>query len=184
MPSAMAAIARRNGWPEAGFEHPRHGFQIQHSQPVAQPVYNVLSRPRTDQQNKMPEPETIHAATKPRRGTVIASGLLCGVLALVVIYTKRSAFYSLRAVVVVAAIGFAAVLLQLWLRNREKTPVVHPPIWLNALGILFALAALFADSLKLSEQASQVMALGAVGSFAVSGALILDIFRRDRIAPK
>ena len=47
-------------------------------------------------------------------------------LALVVIYTKRTAFYSLRAVVVVAAIGFAAVLLQLWLRNREKTPVVHP----------------------------------------------------------
>jgi hypothetical protein len=129
-------------------------------------------------------PETINAAPKPRRGTVIASGLLCGVLALVVIYTKRSAFYSLRAVVVVAAIGFAAVLLQLWLRNREKTPVVHPPIWLNALGILFALAALFADALKLGPQASQLMALGAVGSFAVSGALILDIFRRDRIAPK
>ena len=101
----------------------------------------------------MPEPETIRSSTQPRRGTVIASGLLCGVLALVVIYTKRSAFYSLRAVVVVAAIGFVAVLLQFRLRNREKTPVVHPPVWLNVVGILFALAALFADSLKLSDPA-------------------------------
>jgi len=132
----------------------------------------------------MPGSEAISAQTKPRRGTVIASGLLCGLLALVVIYTKRSAFYSLGAVVVVAAIGFAAVLLQLWLRNREKTPVVHPPIWLNVLGILFAGAALFADALKLGTQASQLMALGAVGSFAVSGALILDILRKDRIARK
>jgi hypothetical protein len=130
----------------------------------------------------MPE-SAIHAA-RPRRGTVIASGLLCGVLALVVIYTKRNAFYSLRAVVVVAAIGFAAVLLQLWLRNREKTPVVHPPVWLNVVGILFALAALFADTLKLSAQTSQFMALGAVGSFAVSGALILHIFRKDSVTSK
>ncbi|MGA9039574.1 MAG: hypothetical protein WB421_03480 [Terriglobales bacterium] len=132
----------------------------------------------------MPEPETIRSSTQPRRGTVIASGLLCGVLALVVIYTKRSAFYSLRAVVVVAAIGFVAVLLQLRLRNREKTPVVHPPVWLNIVGIVFALAALFADSLKLSAPVSQLMALGAVGSFAISGALILHVFRKDRIAPK
>jgi hypothetical protein len=129
-------------------------------------------------------PESAINATKPRRGTVIASGLLCGVLALVVIYTKRNAFYSLRAVVVVAAIGFAAVLLQLWLRNREKTPVVHPPVWLNVVGILFALAALFADTLKLSAQTSQFMALAAVGSFAVSAALILHIFRKDRITSK
>jgi hypothetical protein len=129
-------------------------------------------------------PEAAINAAKPRRGTVIASGLLCGVLALVVIYTKRNAFYSLRAVVVVAAIGFAAVLLQLWLRNREKTPVVHPPVWLNVVGILFALAALFADTLKLGVQTSQFLALGAVGSFAVSGALILHIFRKDRITPK
>src|SRR5271156_3396310 len=111
----------------------------------------------------MSNSESTNPGTKQRRGTVIASGLLCGVLAVVVIYTKRSAFYSLRAVVVVAAIGFVAVLLQLRLRNREKTPVVHPPVWLNILGILFALAALFADSLKLSAPVSQLMALGAVG---------------------
>ncbi len=128
--------------------------------------------------------ESANSGTKARRGTVIASGLLCGVLALVVLYTKRSAFYSLRAVVVVAAIGFVAVLLQLRLRNREKTPVVHPPVWLNILGILFALGALFADTLKLSGPLAQLMALGAVGSFAISGALILQVFRKDRIAPK
>jgi len=131
----------------------------------------------------MVKSETTNSVSKTRRGTVIASGLLCGVLALVVMYTKRSAFYSLRAVVVVAAIGFVAVLLQLRLRNREKTPVVHPPVWLNILGILFALAALFADNLKLSAPVSQLMALGAVGSFAISGALILHVLRKDRIAP-
>jgi hypothetical protein len=118
--------------------------------------------------------------SKPRRFTVIASGLLCGALAMVVIYTRRSAFSSPLAVVVVAAIGSAAVLLQLRARNREHSKVVHPPTWLNILGIALALAALFADRLGLNLQAVQFVALGAVGSFAVSSAVILHAFRKDK----
>lgn len=118
--------------------------------------------------------------SKPRRITVIASGLLCGALALVVIYTRRSEFFSPLAVVVIAAIGAAAVLLQLWLRNREHAEVVHPPIWLNSLGIVLALVALFSGRLRLSPEVTQLVALGAVGSFAVSSAVILHAFRKDK----
>jgi uncharacterized membrane protein len=123
-------------------------------------------------------------ASQPRRWTVIASGLLCGALALVVIFTNRGAFFSPLAVVVVAAIGLAAVLLQLRFRNRDQANAVRPPVWLNVLGILFALAALFADLLRLSSQVTQVMALAAVGSFAISSAVILHSFRKQRIASK
>ena len=82
-----------------------------------------------------------------RRWTVIASALLCCGLGLVVIYTKRSAFFSPLAVVVVAAIGLAAVLLQLRYYNREHSNPVHAPRWLNIVGVVFALTALFADFL-------------------------------------
>jgi uncharacterized membrane protein len=121
---------------------------------------------------------------KPRRWTVIASGLLCGVLALVVIYTNRSAFFSPLALVVVAAIGLAAVLLQLRFRNRDRANAVHPPVWLNVVGIAFAVAALFSDFLHLSPQVAEATALCAVGCFGVSGALILHSFRRQRTTPK
>jgi uncharacterized membrane protein len=106
------------------------------------------------------------------------------VLAVVVIYTSPGAFFSPMALVVVAAIGLAAVLLQLRFRNRDKAHAVRPPVWLNVLGIVLALAALFSDVLHLSPQLAESMALGAVGSFAVSGALILHAFRRRRVAPK
>ncbi len=109
---------------------------------------------------------------------MLASGLLCGLLALVVIFTNHSAFHSLMAVVVVAAIGSAAVLLQLRLRNREQGGVVHPPVWLNLLGIVFALLALFADFLKLNSEMTQLFALAAVGSFGIGGAIILHAFRK------
>lgn len=116
---------------------------------------------------------------------MIASGLLCGVLALVVIYTDRRAFFSPLAVVVVAAIGLAAVLLQLRLRNYSQATPIHPPVaWLNSVGILLALAALFADRLHLGPQIAALAALGAVGIFAVSGAIILHAFRKQRTAPK
>jgi len=111
---------------------------------------------------------------------VIASGLLCCGLGVVVMYTKRSAFFSPLAVVVVAAIGLVAVLLQLRYYNREHSNPVHAPVWLNIIGVLFALAALLSDFLGLSWQMAQVMALGAVGSFAISGALILHAFRKQR----
>ena len=115
---------------------------------------------------------------KPRRNSVIASGLLCGVLALVVLYTKRSAFFSPLAVGVLAAIGAAAVLLQLRLRNRGRAPGVHPPMWLNILGILLAGVALFSDRFSLTPPVVQLVALGSVGSFAVSSAVILHAFRK------
>jgi ABC-type Mn2+/Zn2+ transport system permease subunit len=118
-----------------------------------------------------------------RRWTVIASGLLCCGLGVVVIYTRRSAFSSPLSVVVVAAIGLAAVLLQLRFYNREHSIPVQAPVWLNVLGVLFALAALFADVLRLSGPMAEAMALGAVGSFAISSALILHAFRKRRIAP-
>ncbi len=121
---------------------------------------------------------------KPRRWTVIASGLLCGVLALVVIFTNRGAFFSPLAVVVVAAIGLAAVLLQVRFYNREQASAVHPPVWLNVLGILFALAALFADQLRLRPQVAQMMALGAVGCFGISSAIVLHAFRKHRLTSK
>jgi len=119
-----------------------------------------------------------------RRWTVIASGLLCCGLGVVVLYTRRSAFSSPLSVVVVAAIGLAAVLLQLRFYNREHSTPVQAPMWLNVLGVLFALTALFADVLRLSVQMAEVMALGAVGSFAISSALILHAFRKHRIASK
>jgi len=119
-----------------------------------------------------------------RRWTVIASGLLCCGLGVVVMYTKRSAFSSPLAVVVVAAIGLAAVLLQLRYYNREHSNPVHAPVWLNLAGVLFALAALLSDFLGLSWQMSQVMALGAVGSFSISGGLILHAFRKRRTTSK
>lgn len=100
-------------------------------------------------------------------------------LGVVVLYTNRSAFFSPLAVVVVAAIGFAAVLLQLRFRNRAYVPVVRQPVWLNILGIVLALSALFADLLHLGPQVAQAMALGAVGIFGVSGAMILKGFRKQ-----
>jgi drug/metabolite transporter (DMT)-like permease len=119
-----------------------------------------------------------------RRWTVIASGLLCLGLAVVVLYTSRSAFVSPLAVVVVAAIGSAAVLLQLRAYNREHVTPVHVPVWLNVIGVIFALLALFSDFLRLTAPVAQAFALLAVGSFAVGGALILHAFRKHRIAPK
>jgi ABC-type Mn2+/Zn2+ transport system permease subunit len=115
-----------------------------------------------------------------RRWSVIASGLLCCGLGVVVIYTKRSAFFSPLAVVVVAAIGLAAVLLQLRYYNREHSQPVRAPAWLNIVGVVFALTALLSDFLRLSAEMAQMMALGAVGSFAISGGLILHAFRKQR----
>lgn len=80
----------------------------------------------------------------------------------------------------VAAIGSAAVLLQLRIRNREMRTAIHPPVWLNLVGIAFALLALFAEPLRLNSGMTQLLALAAVGSFAISGAIILHAFRKGR----
>jgi uncharacterized membrane protein len=113
-----------------------------------------------------------------RRWTVIASGLLCGAVALVVLFTNRGAFFSPLAVVVMGAIGLAAVLLQLRLQNRDQAQSSNSPVWLNVLGILFALAAFFGDLLHFTPQLIEALALGAVASFGVSGVIILHSFRK------
>jgi len=123
-------------------------------------------------------PEASSAAS--RRWSVIASGLLILAIALVVLYASRSAFHSPLAVVVMAAIGFVAVLLQL----RRRPNSVRAPRWLNVAGIACAVCALFADRLRLSANLSQVTALGAVGCFAISSFIMLDGIRKSRVAQK
>ena len=120
-------------------------------------------------------------ANPSRRWTVIASGLLISVMALVVIYTSRGAFFSPITLVVVAAIGLVAVLLQLRFR-RDVAQKVQLTLWLNAVGVLVALVALFADLLRLSWLIFQATALIAVGCFSVSSVIILEALRRHRIA--
>jgi hypothetical protein len=114
---------------------------------------------------------------------VIAAGLLIIAIALVVIYTRGAAFHSPTAVVVLAAIGLAAVLLQR--RLREESPSqVRVPQWLNLIGIVCAACALFADWLRLDSDLYQVAALVAVGCFGISSFVVLDGIRKSRIAPK
>ena len=115
-----------------------------------------------------------------RRWTVIASGLLILALALVVIYTKPSAFLSPIALVVVAAIGLAALLLQL--RFREDLPQIPSPFWLNVLGVVCAMLALVADFLRMPRRTLEVVAFAAVVCFGISGSVILHALRRRRKA--
>lgn len=114
-----------------------------------------------------------------RRWTIFPAALLLVALALVVIYTSRSAFLSPLALVVVAAIGLAALLLQLRLRRNLATPV-RAPVWLNVLGVVSAVVAVFADVLRLSTAWLLVAALGSVVCFAISGVIILEALRKQR----
>jgi uncharacterized membrane protein len=105
--------------------------------------------------------------------------LLLLALALVVIYTSGRAFSSPLALVVVAAIGLAALLLQLRLRKDLSAPV-RAPLWLNVLGLVFAIGAVCADIFHLSANVMLVAALGAVGCFAVSATAVLHALRKPR----
>jgi hypothetical protein len=107
---------------------------------------------------------------------VIASGLLLLALALVVIYTGPNAFLSPVALVVVSAIGLAALLLQVWF--RRDLPNLHPPLWLNILGIFCAMVSLFADYLRMTRRMLDLVAFAAVVCFGISGSLILHALRR------
>lgn len=111
-----------------------------------------------------------------RRWTVIASGLLLLALALVVFYTKPRAFLSPVALVVVAAIGFAALLLQL--RFQRDLPSVHSPVWLNIVGVVCALLAVLADYARVGRRVLDMAAFAAVVCFGISGSLILRALRR------
>ncbi len=127
----------------------------------------------------MPEPKV-----KERRWNVILSGLLIGVLAAIVTLTSRAAFLSDTAIVVVAAIGLMALLLQLRFRYREIASRVHVPVWLNVAGIVLALIAFFADYLHLRAGATEILALFAIGCFGVSGGFVLHELRRQRAPMK
>ena len=119
----------------------------------------------------------------PRGATVIAAGLLLAALGLVILYTSRVAFLSPVALVVVAAIGVAALLLQLRLRpdlSSVRTSSARGPLWLNAFGVVCAVGAVFADVLHLNEMFMLAAALAAVVSFAVAGIIILNTLRKLR----
>lgn len=99
---------------------------------------------------------------------------------MVVIYTSRAAFFSPLALVVVAAIGLAALLLQLRLR-KDLRASVRAPLWLNVLGLLLAVAALFGDVIHLKAMLMLIVALGAVLCFAISGIVVLQALRKRRV---
>jgi len=132
----------------------------------------------------MPESPSTSGSNRPPRGvTLIAAGLLLAALALVVLYTGRGAFLSPVALVVIAAIGVAALLLQLRLRPGLSSSVrasYRSPLWLNALGAVFAVGALLADVLHLSANLLLIAALIAVVSFAISGTIVLSALRKPR----
>ena len=114
---------------------------------------------------------------KPRGWALVAAGLLLLALAFGVLYTGRGAFLSPLALVVVAAIGLAALLLQLRLR-KDTNKRIHAPVWLNVLGLIFAIGAVVADFLHLRANLMLVAALAAVVCFAVSGMNVLRSLRK------
>ncbi|HEY1464635.1 MAG TPA: hypothetical protein VGF44_14555 [Terriglobales bacterium] len=93
------------------------------------------------------------------------------------LFTNPHAFHSPIAVLVVASIGFAALLLQLRLNNAA----VQPHAWLNSVGIVLAVCAVILDFLRVGTQWIQALALGAIGVFGISGALILHALRKNRM---
>lgn len=116
---------------------------------------------------------------KPRGWRLVAAGLLLLALVVIVVYTGHAAFSSPLAIVVLAAIGLAALLLQLRLR-KDLSNAVRAPFWLNATGLGFALASVFADFLHLSPRQLMMAALGAVVCFGISGTIVLRALRQHR----
>ena len=130
------------------------------------------------QRNALPDaPSKSSAPPQPRSWTIVAAGFLLLALAVVVIYTSGRAFSSPLSLVVVAAIGLAAILLQLRLR-KDLRVAVRAPLWLNVLGVVFAIAAVAGDIRRSSANFMLVAALGAVACFAISGAVVLHALRR------
>jgi peptidoglycan/LPS O-acetylase OafA/YrhL len=130
----------------------------------------------------MPDPETKPTSkSRTNHSTLIAAGLLLVALSLVVIYTTRGAFFSPLALVVVAAIGLAALLLQIRLRpDLSSSTKALGPLWLNGVGVLCALAALVADFLHAGQAWVLIAALIAVVSFGASGIVVLSGLRKRK----
>jgi peptidoglycan/LPS O-acetylase OafA/YrhL len=130
----------------------------------------------------MPDPETKPTSkSRTNQSTLVAAGLLLVALSLVVIYTTRGAFFSPLALVVVAAIGLAALLLQIRLRpDLSSSTKAHGPLWLNGVGVFCALAALVADSLHAGQAWVLIAALIAVVSFGASGIVVLSGLRKRK----
>jgi len=76
----------------------------------------------------------------------------------------------------VAAIGLAALLLQVWF--HRDFPNIRSPLSLNVLGILCAMVSLFADYLRMTRRMLDLAAFAAVVCFGISGSLILRSLRR------
>jgi preprotein translocase subunit SecY len=149
----------------------------------------TIPRPCINQYGPVPDTPTTPGPTpQPRGPTIIAAGLLLAALAVVVLYTSRRAFLSPVAMVVVAAIGVAALLLQRRLRPSPHSPAQSSnqqasssgPLRLNAAGVVFAIAAVFADVLHLNPALMLIAALAAVISFAISAVVVLKALRTPR----
>ena len=112
---------------EQAFRPASKPARTQGLQPLRSPEHlktslNACINPKTDQ---VPDtPPTPGPTPQPRGPTIIAAGLLLAALAVVVLYTSRRAFLSPIAMVVVAAIGLAALLLQRRLRP-DLRPDLH-----------------------------------------------------------
>lgn len=142
---------------------------------------------KSGERNSVPnQPRNPSPNVQPGRGsTILASGLLLGALALVVLYTKRPAFLSPLALVVVAAIGLAALLLQF--RLQPEVPSQHVKasprgsLWLTAVGVTFAIGAVFGDLLRLRPWFMLAASLAAVACFAISGIALLNTLRKRQV---
>ena len=119
-------------------------------------------------------------APRSRRWTILPAAFLLLALGLIVTYTSRRAFFSPLALMVVAAIGLAALLMQLRLRHDIGFQV-RAPLWLNVLGLIFAFAAIGADMFFMGAALLLVAALGAVLCFAISGIIVLHALRKKRV---
>jgi hypothetical protein len=124
-------------------------------------------------------PSKLDPSAPSPRSTIVAAGLLLVALALVVLYTNHIAFRSPLALVVVAAIGLVALLLQLRLRPGFSSSA-RGSLWLTAIGVLAALAALFADFIHAGDTIILILALAAVVAFAVSGIVVIGGLRKRR----
>jgi len=109
---------------------------------------------------------------------VLVSGPLIGILALVVLYTNRGKLSSPLSIVVLAAVGLLALILQLRLRGRSDGKRITSSPLLNVVGVGCALAALGADVTRFHADYAPVFALVAVGCFAVSSAIVLQGLRK------